>query len=86
MPGLPGRVHTYSVIIDRRDPSDEHIAWYLDGQPFFSVSEPQVGAQVWADAVDHGFSVIFDLAMGGSTRTTGARAPRPPPRPRPGAR
>ena len=65
-PGCQAGYHTYSVIIDRRDPSDEHITWYLDGQQFFSVSEPQVGAQVWADAVDHGFSIIFDLAMGGS--------------------
>jgi beta-glucanase (GH16 family) len=59
--------HTYSVIIDRRDPGDEHIYWDLDGQQYFSISESQVGAQVWAQAVDdHGFSIIFDLAMGGS--------------------
>ena len=58
--------HTYSVIIDRRNQSDEQIDWYLDGRRFFSVSERQVGAQVWDEAVDHGFSIIFDLAMGGS--------------------
>ena len=65
-PGCQVGYHTYSMIIDRRDPSDEHITWYLDGRRFFSVSEPQVGTQVWADAVNHGFSIIFDLAMGGS--------------------
>ena len=30
------------------------------------MSESQVGAQVWTQAVDHGFSIIFDLAMGGN--------------------
>jgi beta-glucanase (GH16 family) len=58
--------HTYSVIIDRRVPADEHIYWYLDGREFFSMSESQIGAQVWAQAVDHGFSIILDLAMGGA--------------------
>ncbi len=58
--------HVYSVVIDRRDPGDGHIYWYLDGTQFFSVSESQVGAQVWTQAVDHGFSIILDLAMGGS--------------------
>jgi beta-glucanase (GH16 family) len=59
--------HTYSVIIDRRDAADEHIYWDLDGQQYFSISESQVGAKVWAQAVDdHGFSIIFDLAMGGA--------------------
>ena len=54
------------MVIDRRDASDEHIYWYLDGQEFFSMSESQVGARVWTQAVDHGFSIIFDLAMGGN--------------------
>ena len=30
------------------------------------MSESQVGARVWTQAVDHGFSIIFDLAMGGN--------------------
>jgi beta-glucanase (GH16 family) len=58
--------HTYSVIIDRRDPYVEQIRWYLDGQEFFAVAEPEVGAATWDEAFDHGFSIIFDLAMGGS--------------------
>ena len=57
--------HTYSVIIDRRVPGDEHIYWYLDGRKFFSISESQMSAPVWARAVDHGFAIILDLAMGG---------------------
>lgn len=58
--------HTYTVIIDRRDASDEQIRWYLDGREFFSISESQVGQAVWTAAVDHGFSILLDVATGGS--------------------
>lgn len=57
--------HTYSVIIDRRDQQDEQIQWYIDGRQFYTVSEQQVGTAAWTQAVDHGFSIIFDLAIGG---------------------
>jgi hypothetical protein len=30
------------------------------------VSESQVGQAPWTAAVDHGYSIIFDLAIGGS--------------------
>ena len=65
-PGCQTGYHDYSVIIDRRHPSDEQIRWYLDGKEFFSVSESTVGAAVWTEAVDHGFSIILDVALGGS--------------------
>jgi len=58
--------HTDSVIVDLRDPSDGQIRWYLDGREFFSVRETEVGAAVWDEAVDHGFWIILDLAIGGS--------------------
>ncbi|MGH6656262.1 MAG: discoidin domain-containing protein, partial [Actinocrinis sp.] len=57
--------HTYSEIIDRSK-SDEQIRWYVDGTQFWQVSESQVGVATWQAAVDHGFFIIFDLAMGGS--------------------
>jgi beta-glucanase (GH16 family) len=63
--GCQRSYHTYSVIIDRRNQADEQITWYLDGREFFNVTERQVGAQAWQSAVDHGFSIIFDLAIGG---------------------
>jgi beta-glucanase (GH16 family) len=63
--GCQSGYHTYSVVIDRDNPADGQIDWYLDGTRFFSVSEHQVGAQTWDEAVNHGFSIIFDLAMGG---------------------
>ena len=51
--------------MNRTNTSDESITWYLDGNEFYSVSESQVGTATWQAAVDHNFSIIFDLAMGG---------------------
>jgi beta-glucanase (GH16 family) len=58
--------HTYSVIIDRRNASNQQIRWYLDGKEFFSINESRVGAAAWTAAVDHGWSILFDLAVGGA--------------------
>lgn len=63
--GCQSGYHVYSVIVDRRNAADEQILWYLDGKEFFSVSESQVGASAWDEAINHGFSIILDLAMGG---------------------
>ncbi|MBA2392548.1 MAG: 1,3-beta-glucanase [Ktedonobacteraceae bacterium] len=62
--GCQTSFHTYSVIVDR-SVSPEQIRWYLDGANYFTVSANQVPAATWAAAVDHGFFIIFDLAMGG---------------------
>lgn len=64
-PGCATGYHTYSVIIDRRRPGHEQVRWYLDGQETLTVSESQVGAAAWTTAVDHGFRIILDLAIGG---------------------
>jgi beta-glucanase (GH16 family) len=56
--------HTYAVQIDR-SVSPEQIRWYLDGANYFTVNANQVDATTWANAVDHPFFIIFDLAMGG---------------------
>jgi len=56
--------HTYAVQIDR-SVSPEQIRWYLDGGNYFTVNANQVDATTWANAVDHPFFIIFDLAMGG---------------------
>jgi beta-glucanase (GH16 family) len=64
-PGCDTSYHTYSLIIDRRNQADQQIRWYVDGHQFFSVSESRVGAAAWDEAVDHGFSIILDIAIGG---------------------
>jgi hypothetical protein len=63
--GCQGGYHTYSMILNRTNASDESITFYLDGSQYFSVSESQVGTATWQAAFDHNLSIILDLAMGG---------------------
>lgn len=69
-PGCQQGYHTYTVIIDRRDATDQQVRWYLDGNQFFSVSESSVGTAAWQTAFAQGFTIILDLAMGGSYPNT----------------
>jgi beta-glucanase (GH16 family) len=62
--GCQTAYHTYAVQIDR-SVSPEQIRWYLDGNNYFTVNSNQVDATTWANAVDHPFFIIYDLAMGG---------------------
>ena len=63
--GCQGGYHTYTMILNRTNPSNESITFYLDGNQYFSVAESQVGTSTWQAAFDHNLSIIFDLAMGG---------------------
>ena len=63
--GCQSGYHTYSMIPNRTNTSDESVTFYLDGNQYFSVSESQVGTSTWQAAFDHNLSIIFDLAMGG---------------------
>ena len=56
--------HDYAVEIDR-SVSPEQIRYYLDGSNFFTINANQVDATTWANAVDHNFFIIYDLAIGG---------------------
>ncbi|MBR7827684.1 carbohydrate-binding protein [Actinospica sp. MGRD01-02] len=58
--------NTYSVIVNRTDTSNESITWYLNGTAYKTVTESQVGTADWQAAVDHGFFIILDNAMGGA--------------------
>jgi beta-glucanase (GH16 family) len=62
--GCQTAYHTYAVEVDRST-SPEQIRWYLDGANYFTINSSQVDATTWANAVDHSFFVIFDLAIGG---------------------
>src|SRR5580693_7817456 len=57
--------HTYTMILNRTNTSNESITFYLDGNQTFTVSESQVGTSTWQAAYNHNLSIIFDLAMGG---------------------
>jgi beta-glucanase (GH16 family) len=56
--------HDYAVEIDRSK-SPEEMRWYLDGTNYFTLQSTRVDATTWANAVDHPFFIIYDLAMGG---------------------
>jgi hypothetical protein len=64
--GCQSGYHTYSMILNRTNTSNESITFYLDGNSYFSVSESQVGTSTWQQAYDHNLDIIFDLAMGGA--------------------
>jgi hypothetical protein len=64
--GCQTSYNTYSVIVNRTNTSDESITWYLNGTAYYTVTESQVGTATWEAAVDHGFFLILDLAMGGA--------------------
>ena len=57
--------NTYSVIVNRTNTSAESMTYYLNGTAYFTVTEAQIGAATWQAAVDHGFFLILDLAIGG---------------------
>src|SRR5262245_60657859 len=62
--GCQTAYHNYAVEIDR-SVSPEQIRWYLDGSNYFTLNATAVDATTWANAVDHPFFIIYDLAIGG---------------------
>ncbi len=56
--------HDYAVEIDRST-TPEQIRWYFDGNNYFTLPANRVDATTWANAVDHPFFLIYDLAIGG---------------------
>jgi beta-glucanase (GH16 family) len=57
--------NTYSVIINRVNPKAEFAQFLMDGQLVATVTEAHTGTSVWQAAVDHGFFIILDMAVGG---------------------
>src|SRR3984893_14673710 len=58
--------HTYSVILDRTNTSAGTLQFMMDGTVESTITEASVGTAAWQAAIDHGFFIIFDLAMGGN--------------------
>jgi hypothetical protein len=58
--------HTYSVIVDRTNTSAEQLRFYTDGNLQWTVNESQVPVATWQAAVDHGFFMILNVAIGGA--------------------
>ncbi|MET9905253.1 glycoside hydrolase family 16 protein [Streptomyces sp. NPDC006476] len=57
--------HTYTMEWDR-SASPEAIRFYVDGVNYQTVTAGQVDATTWANATNHGFFVILNVAMGGA--------------------
>jgi hypothetical protein len=58
--------HTYSIIVDRTNTSAEQLRFYTDGNLQFTINESQVPVATWQAAVDHGFFMILNVAIGGA--------------------
>jgi hypothetical protein len=58
--------HTYSVIVDRTNASAETLRFLMDGTVESTITEASVGTAAWQAAIDHGFFIMWDLAMGGN--------------------
>ncbi|MFE0388962.1 glycoside hydrolase family 16 protein [Streptomyces bungoensis] len=56
--------HTYAMEWDR-SVSPEAIRFYVDGVNYHTVTANQMDATTWANATNHGFFVILNVAMGG---------------------
>ncbi|MEU8695364.1 glycoside hydrolase family 16 protein [Streptomyces sp. NPDC048665] len=56
--------HTYTMEWDR-SVSPEAIRFYVDGVGYQTVTANQVDATTWANATNHGFFVVLNVAMGG---------------------
>jgi hypothetical protein len=53
------------VIINRTNTRAESLQFLMDGRVESTFTEAQVGTTAWREAIDHGFFIIFDLAIGG---------------------
>jgi beta-glucanase (GH16 family)/regulation of enolase protein 1 (concanavalin A-like superfamily) len=63
-PSLQTAYHTYRMEYDR-SVSPEQIRWYVDGIQRHIVYSNQVDATTWNNATNHGFFILFNVAMGG---------------------
>ena len=63
--GCQSGYNTYTIIINRTNTAAESMTWYLNGTQYFTINESQVRTATWQAAMDHNFSIILDLAMGG---------------------
>jgi len=58
--------HAYTVLIDRRNTRSESLQFSVDNTVTQTVTESSVGTSAWQAAIDHGFYLILNLAIGGT--------------------
>ncbi|KAL2075553.1 hypothetical protein VTL71DRAFT_496 [Oculimacula yallundae] len=71
-----GNFHTYAVVVDR-SVTPEKMTFEVDGKVFNTITETQLGAQIWANTVHGGCFILLNLAMGGSFPNKVAGSPTP---------
>ena len=49
-----------------RTRTDEQVRWYLNNKQIFILNQSQIGEKAWREAIQHGFFLKLDLAMGGA--------------------
>jgi len=64
-PGCQTGFHTYALEWDQ-SVSPQQLRWYLDGSNIFTLRQDQVDGPSWTAATNHGYMIIFNVAMGGS--------------------
>ena len=63
---MPGRLPHVRAWSGTASTSPEQIRFYLDGVNFHTVTADQVDATTWANATNHGYFIILNVAMGGA--------------------
>jgi hypothetical protein len=64
--GCQTSFNTYEVLINRVNTSAEYLEFIMDGTVEDTITEASVGTTDWQDAIDHGYDILWDLAMGGN--------------------
>lgn len=70
--------HVYRMELDL-SLTPNQIRWYLDGVQHFALSAPggSLDSATWLNAVDHGFFIILDVAIGGGFPAAFGGGPTP---------
>jgi hypothetical protein len=62
---LQDSFHTYAIELDKSVEPNQ-LRFYLDDLNYGTIDADEVPADTWANATDHGFFIILDVAVGGS--------------------
>ena len=63
-PTLQAGYHVYRAEYDKST-SPEEIRWYVDGIQHWTVKATAIDTATWKNATNHGFFIIFNVAIGG---------------------
>jgi len=63
-PPLQTDFHIYALELDK-SASPQQLRYYLDGVNFFTITSDQLDSATWNNAINHGFFLILNVAIGG---------------------